>query len=168
MSIPIPGQQNLSLPPQATSPFTSPRVSGSPDLQHAPDLDIDPDRLAKEDPLATQVWRMYAKKKATLPHAQRVENITWRMMALALKKRKEDEEFKATKGPAKEEEAPLHDQALGRLREAPQVEHKPDNVDEADERGRRTDKGKARVRVEGFNGKNQESFEEKYVPSLSV
>jgi hypothetical protein len=26
---------------------------------------------------------MYARTKATLPHAQRMENITWRMMALA-------------------------------------------------------------------------------------
>lgn len=86
-------------------------------------------------------------------------------MALALKKRKEDEEFKATEGPAKEEDA----QALGRLREAPQVEHKPDNVGEPDERGRRIDKGKARVRVEGFDGTTQDSFEEEeYVPSLSV
>jgi GATA-binding protein len=110
---------------------------------------------------------MYAKTKATLPHAQRMENITWRMMALALKKRKEDEESKAR--PAKEEEAPLHDQALGRLREAPPVEHKPDHVGEPDERGRRIDKGKAKVRVEGFDGTSQDSFEEEeYVPSLSV
>ena len=48
--------------------------------------------MAKDDPLATQVWRMYARQKATLPHAQRMENLTWRMMALALKKKKEDEE----------------------------------------------------------------------------
>lgn len=90
-------------------------------------------------------------------------------MALALKKRKEDEESKATEGPAKEEEAPLRDQASGRLREAPQVEHKPDNVGEPDERGRRIDKGKARVRVEGFDGTNQDPFEEEeYVPSLSI
>ncbi|KAF8274421.1 hypothetical protein EI94DRAFT_1713379 [Lactarius quietus] len=43
------------------------------------------------DPLATQVWKMYARTKANLPHAQRMENLTWRMMALALKKKKEDE-----------------------------------------------------------------------------
>ena len=28
---------------------------------------------------------MYANTKGTLPHAQRMENITWRMMVLALK-----------------------------------------------------------------------------------
>ena len=53
--------------------------------------DADPEQLAREDPLATQVWKMYARQKATLPHAQRMENLTWRMMALALKKKKEDE-----------------------------------------------------------------------------
>ena len=73
--------------------FASPKVSGSPDLKSV-DLtgaDADPEQMAKEDPLATQVWRMYARQKATLPHAQRMENLTWRMMALALKKKKEDE-----------------------------------------------------------------------------
>ena len=148
--------------------FTSHRVSGSSDLQHTPDQNIDSDQLAKEDTLATQVWRMYAKTKVTLPHAQWMQNITWRMMALALKKRKEDEEFKATEGLAKEEEAPLHNQALRCLREAPQVEHRPGNVGKPGERGRRIDKRKAKVRVKGFDGMNQDSLEEEYVPSLFV
>ena len=46
---------------------------------------------AREDPLATQVWKMYARTKASLPHAQRMENLTWRMMALALRRRREEE-----------------------------------------------------------------------------
>lgn len=49
------------------------------------------EELAKEDPLATQVWRMYARTKAQLPHAQRMENLTWRMMALALRRKKQAE-----------------------------------------------------------------------------
>ncbi|KAG8777651.1 hypothetical protein FRC16_004079, partial [Serendipita sp. 398] len=47
------------------------------------------DQLSKEDPLATQVWKLFARTKATLPHAQRMENLTWRMMAMALRKRRE-------------------------------------------------------------------------------
>lgn len=39
-----------------------------------------PDELAKEDPLAIQVWRLYAKTKQTLPNQERMENLTWRMM----------------------------------------------------------------------------------------
>ncbi|KAG1752920.1 hypothetical protein EDB19DRAFT_1892897 [Suillus lakei] len=80
-------------PDHAPSSFTSPRLSGSPDLESTPPYDEhDPEKLAKQDPLATQVWKMYARQKAHLPHAQRMENITWRMMALALKKKREEED----------------------------------------------------------------------------
>jgi hypothetical protein len=41
----------------------------------------------KEDPLATQVWRLYTKAKDTLPNGSRLENLTWRMMAMTLKKK---------------------------------------------------------------------------------
>ncbi|KAG0188378.1 hypothetical protein DFQ28_004927 [Apophysomyces sp. BC1034] len=44
----------------------------------------------KEDPLATQVWRLYTKAKDTLPDASRLENLTWRMMAITLKKAQND------------------------------------------------------------------------------
>ncbi|KAG1766288.1 hypothetical protein EDD22DRAFT_1011498 [Suillus occidentalis] len=74
----------------APSTFTSPRLSGSPDLQ-SPFDEIDPEKLAKQDPLATQVWKMYARQEANQPHAQTIENITWRMMALALKKKEEED-----------------------------------------------------------------------------
>lgn len=73
---------------EGASTFPSPVLSGSPDL-HSTALSptdagqCDPEQLAKEDPLATQVWKMYARTKAHLPHAQRMENLTWRMMALA-------------------------------------------------------------------------------------
>ncbi|WFD35905.1 Iron-sulfur clusters transporter atm1, mitochondrial [Malassezia cuniculi] len=47
---------------------------------------VDPEEIAKNDPLATQVWRMYAKQRDTLPNAARMENLTWRMMALKLRR----------------------------------------------------------------------------------
>ncbi|ORE02811.1 hypothetical protein BCV72DRAFT_244893 [Rhizopus microsporus var. microsporus] len=55
----------------------------------------------KKDPLATQVWRLYTKAKDNLPNGSRMENLTWRMMAMTLnhKKKKEDEE-KVTTPPA--------------------------------------------------------------------
>lgn len=40
----------------------------------------------KKDPLSSQVWRMYTKAKDTLPNGSRLENLTWRMMAMTLKK----------------------------------------------------------------------------------
>ncbi|KAI9300525.1 hypothetical protein BJ944DRAFT_24147 [Cunninghamella echinulata] len=42
----------------------------------------------KEDPLAAQVWRLYTKAKDTLPNGARLENLTWRMMAMTLNKKK--------------------------------------------------------------------------------
>lgn len=40
----------------------------------------------KKDPLSSQVWRMYTKAKDNLPNGSRLENLTWRMMAMTLKK----------------------------------------------------------------------------------
>src|SRR5271168_447226 len=94
------------LSPQPTSAFTSPRISGSPDLKLSPDPDINPEQLAKEDPLATQVWKMYARTKVTLPPAQRMENLTWRMMALALKKKKEDDHLSSAANISPPPESP--------------------------------------------------------------
>ncbi|KAF7782530.1 transcriptional regulator family: GATA type zinc finger [Agaricus bisporus var. burnettii] len=110
--------------------------------------------MAKEDPLATQVWKMYARQKAQLPHAQRMENLTWRMMALALKKKKD-------------EEARLNADLTNELPGTPDVSPDqpssngtPEARNETGERGRRIDKGKARVRVLGFDGTSQDGLEE--------
>lgn len=50
------------------------------------------DEEKKADPLATQVWRLYTKVKDTLPNGTRLENLTWRMMAMTLNKKKMQEE----------------------------------------------------------------------------
>lgn len=44
-----------------------------------------PDDLAKDDPLATQIWRYFAKTKQNLPNQERMENLTWRMMHVNLR-----------------------------------------------------------------------------------
>ncbi|KAI8382315.1 hypothetical protein BD560DRAFT_346607 [Blakeslea trispora] len=46
----------------------------------------------KKDPLASKVWRMYTKAKDSLPNGSRMENLTWRMMAMTLTKKKIAEE----------------------------------------------------------------------------
>jgi GATA-binding protein len=152
------GGTKNTMSPQATTPYTSPRVSGSPDLQTA-DIGPDPEKLAREDPLATQVWKMYARTKATLPHAQRMENITWRMMALALKKRKDDEEARLV-GMGQEKQAittaEVKSESSQRLSLC-DAELVPSTNSE---RGRRIDKGKTKVRVVGFDGTNQDGSEE--------
>mgnify|MGYP001601923490 FL=1 len=46
--------------------------------------------LSKKDPIAAQVWRMFNKAKQTLPNGARMENLTWRLMSMTLKKRREE------------------------------------------------------------------------------
>lgn len=145
--------------------YPSPITSGSPDLKAAELAaeDVDPERLAREDPLATQVWKMYARTKANLPHGQRMENLTWRMMALALKKQKEDED----RVRAEEKLAEIKQEAVADdLDATPQSSHSgrppggsaAGSADDDSERGR--SKGKARVKVVGFDGTNQDGVED--------
>ncbi|KAJ5945949.1 Nitrogen regulatory protein nrfA [Penicillium verhagenii] len=54
-----------------------------------------PDELQRQDPLAAQIWRLYTKTKANLPNQERMENLTWRMMAMSLK-RKEQEQLRSS------------------------------------------------------------------------
>ena len=51
-----------------------------------------PDEMQKKDPLATQIWRLYSKTRTQLPNQQRMENLTWRMMGMNLRRRKEREQ----------------------------------------------------------------------------
>ncbi|KAH7914138.1 hypothetical protein BJ138DRAFT_1000880 [Hygrophoropsis aurantiaca] len=130
------------------STFTSPRLSGSPDLEATalPSAEVDPETLAKQDPLATQVWKMYTRTKANLPHAQRMENITWRMMALALKKKKEEEEEAQLSASIASRPPAAKDEATTSVSDVPSAkpEASTSQVVDGEERGRRIDKGKAK------------------------
>ncbi|KHN98758.1 nitrogen response regulator [Metarhizium album ARSEF 1941] len=50
------------------------------------------DQLRRDDPLAAQVWKFFTKTKQHLPNQQRLENLTWRMMALSMRKQKQEDE----------------------------------------------------------------------------
>ncbi|TIA89885.1 hypothetical protein E3P99_01856 [Wallemia hederae] len=65
--------------------ITSPLSPNSPQIDHSVDED------SKNDPIASQVWKMYAKQKTALPNGQRMENLTWRMMAMSLRRKRESE-----------------------------------------------------------------------------
>lgn len=45
-----------------------------------------PEEMQKADPLMSQVWRLYQKNKSQLPNGERMENLTWRMMSMNLKR----------------------------------------------------------------------------------
>lgn len=56
------------------------------------------DKMQSEDPLAAQVWKFFTKTKQQLPNQQRMENLTWRMMALSMRKKREEEERESREG----------------------------------------------------------------------
>ena len=55
------------------------------DAAHQDDLG-NPEAMQRKDPLATQVWKFYHKAKTQLPNGERMENLTWRMMSMNLRK----------------------------------------------------------------------------------
>lgn len=123
-------------PPDAQPP---PRVSGSPELT-AP-------RTDDADNPVTKIWRLYNHHQSALPNAQRMENITWRMMTMKLRKDKDRElESSATDTPSPSTDASVKTE--------PGLERPPDA------RGRRIDKGKTKVQVVGFDGLNQDGVDD--------
>lgn len=50
------------------------------------------EQMQQEDPLATQIWKFFSKTKQQLPHQDRMENLTWRMMAVTMRRKKQEEE----------------------------------------------------------------------------
>lgn len=67
------------------------------------DANSDSDRsmtqTQRDDPLATQIWKFFTKTKQQLPHQDRMENITWRMMAVQ-KRKTEQEQIQKKYGPS--------------------------------------------------------------------
>lgn len=49
-----------------------------------------PDEMQRKDPLATQIWKMYTRTKSQLPNQERMENLTWRMMAMSLRRQERE------------------------------------------------------------------------------
>ena len=50
-----------------------------------------PEDLQKMDPLGTQIWKLYSRTKSRLPNQERMENLTWRMIAMNLRRRERAE-----------------------------------------------------------------------------
>ena len=56
--------------------------------------------LSQKDPIAAQVWRMFHKAKNTMPNGARMENLTWRLMSMTLRKRREESAAQSNGGGA--------------------------------------------------------------------
>lgn len=56
--------------------------------QNAAGMDDDsPEEMQKKDPLGTQIWKLYHKQKGQLPNSERLENLSWRMMSMNLRRK---------------------------------------------------------------------------------
>lgn len=53
-----------------------------------------PEELQRKDPLGITIWRYYSKTKNQLPNQERMDNLSWRMMSMNLKKIQEQEREK--------------------------------------------------------------------------
>ena len=86
--------------PKATASSTvsttlsPPSFSPSPSsFDHSSIFDDEPTGPSTgEDPIAAQAWRLINKAKATMPNGARMENLTWRLMSMTLKKRRAEAE----------------------------------------------------------------------------
>lgn len=132
--------------------LVSPHIP-SPTASALPDIDLPADELAKKDPLATQVWKAYARAKNTLPNGPRMENLTWRMMHMTLKK------VDATPKPAREMTlVPEEPETLGIDEEERDVPG--EMTGEEVERGRRG-RFKGKGKVVGFDAESPENRQER-------
>lgn len=84
------GLYDLQLEPPLTHGSAHPdflRTSALPSFQQSQARENrELEEMQKQDPLATQIWRFYTKTKQRLPAQERMENLTWRMMHLTLRR----------------------------------------------------------------------------------
>lgn len=50
-----------------------------------------PDEMQKNDPLGTHMWKIVSKVKTQIANSERMENMTWRLMAMSLKRKGEEQ-----------------------------------------------------------------------------
>src|SRR5271169_5335016 len=72
------------------------KMSEVPILRQTKQRASSPEEMVEKDPLATAMWRLYRSSATFLPESVRMENMTWRMMAMTLK-RKEKKYVNPTK-----------------------------------------------------------------------
>lgn len=87
---------HLDLPTPEHIPSTSLlRDTVFPDWKDASTVDAleSPEEMQKKDPLGTQIWKLYSRTKTRLPNQERMENLTWRMMAMNLRRREQNREL---------------------------------------------------------------------------
>lgn len=49
-----------------------------------------PEDLQRKDPLGIQIWKLYSRTKTQLPNQERMDNLSWRMMSMNLKRQEQE------------------------------------------------------------------------------
>ncbi|CAG8007669.1 unnamed protein product [Penicillium olsonii] len=86
---------SLDSPFSAGSSNAKDGVLGSPifpEWTHGAPRGDSPDEMQRKDPLAAQIWKLYTRTKSQLPNQERMENLTWRMMAMNLKRKEREQQ----------------------------------------------------------------------------
>jgi GATA-binding protein len=132
------GRENFSSQSPVHQFATSPPIStsagtGAYSMSRRPSQDgagsplsdlVSPEDPSKKDPLAAQVWKAYAKAREGMPNGHKMENLTWRMMHLTLKKQEELAAAAAVKELA-ERQRHLQDQQRAALQQQQQQQSLP-------------------------------------------
>lgn len=82
-TLPVRGSAHAELLRDAVFPDWKDDAAGA-DLESADDP-------RKKDPLGLQVWKYYVKTRSGLPNHERMENLSWRMMHMNLKKQEREQ-----------------------------------------------------------------------------
>ncbi|KAL7421551.1 Sodium- and chloride-dependent GABA transporter 1 [Cryptotrichosporon argae] len=153
-----------SLSPVAQTPAATPSnlASRRPSQSHEPlSPAVNSEELAKQDPLAAQVWKAYARARGGLPQGHRMENLTWRMMHLTMTK---DGRRDSMTSPLLSALPQMQQQQMQPQMSQPQMSSSlppmpttapppPPPPPEAEERGR----SKGKSRIVGFSAGNRDS-----------
>ena len=63
------------------------KISEVPILRQNRKRGSSPEEMVEKDPLAAAMWRLYRSSATFLPESVRMENMTWRMMAMTLRRK---------------------------------------------------------------------------------
>jgi len=88
------------------------------------------EEMQRQDPLATQIWKFYAKTKQLLPAQERMENLTWRMMHLKLQRTRAANAIKTSRASCSSANAPSGIAQLRKSSEHAPLQSDPMNLDD--------------------------------------
>ncbi|KAL2198677.1 hypothetical protein P885DRAFT_32915 [Corynascus similis CBS 632.67] len=88
------------------------------------------EEMQRDDPLATQIWKFYAKTKQLLPAQERMENLTWRLMHLRLQRTRAANAIKISRASSSSANIPSGIAQLRKSSEHAPLQSDPMNLDD--------------------------------------